>query len=208
MATAWGADGPRDPADSASGSVAGQDTLPLREVRHDLLGGRRQKRNHFIDPMDGGRLVPVKGHSNAWRLRQGLLPLGSVRRVKCPREAIRLAKRAASMSPLGLLSILTSSSPSMSPSSRWLSDCRVRRRDARRMMPYVESPLVGVVTMPARPLGSGDGDVHLQAHRGAHDRQSGVRATSVPPRRTAFRLSRWSSPTGRICSGPRPMCSP
>jgi multidrug efflux pump subunit AcrA (membrane-fusion protein) len=58
-ATAWGADGPRALPTVAAASRG--KTLYRCEKCGMTYSESDAKQNHFIDPMDGGRLVPVKG---------------------------------------------------------------------------------------------------------------------------------------------------
>lgn len=58
VATAWGADGPKS-LPTAAGANAGQ-TVYRCEKCGMTFSAEDAKKNNFIDPMDGGRLFPVK----------------------------------------------------------------------------------------------------------------------------------------------------
>ncbi len=60
MTTAWGTDGPKNLPLAAAASQG--KTLYRCEKCGMTYSEADAKHNHFIDPMDGGRLVPVKGH--------------------------------------------------------------------------------------------------------------------------------------------------
>ena len=45
--------------------ATGSAILPVREMPHDLLGGGTRRRSLSIDPMDGGRLLPVAPSSSS-----------------------------------------------------------------------------------------------------------------------------------------------
>jgi hypothetical protein len=59
VVTAWGTDGPRS-LPTATAASRGK-TLYRCEKCGMTYSEADAKQNHFIDPMDGGRLVPVKG---------------------------------------------------------------------------------------------------------------------------------------------------